>query len=137
MPFKWGKKSKERMKGVTPLLIECATRALYKSRYDMTIPWMGGVRTESEQNEIYLRGHSKADGYKKLSFHQSGFALDVIPTGEDPYSNTLAMNHFSRCMFDVWQDMLIEGKGTNYYLRWGGVWGASGWDKPHYELRKK
>ena len=61
MGFKWGRTSKRRMEGVNPLLIEFAERLIEASRYDLTIPWMGGVRTAEDQKEIYDRGASKCD----------------------------------------------------------------------------
>ena len=71
--FKFGTTSRKRMQGVDPLLIECAERALALSKYDMTIPWMGGIRTAEEQNAIFKDGNSKCDGYEKKSYHQSDF----------------------------------------------------------------
>jgi peptidoglycan L-alanyl-D-glutamate endopeptidase CwlK len=131
--FKFGKKSNERMEGVNPLLIECAERALAKSRYDMTIPWMGGLRTAEEQKSIFEEGNSKCDGYEKESYHQSGNALDVIPVGEMPYLNTTALNHFAQKMFQSWQEMIYQGEAKGR-LEWGGLWGRSGWDKPHWQI---
>jgi peptidoglycan L-alanyl-D-glutamate endopeptidase CwlK len=132
--YNWGNSSKERMRGVNSLLIECATRALRKSSYDMTIPWMGGLRTAEEQNEIFKAGNSKCDGYDKKSYHQTGMALDVIPVGVDPYANTEVLNHFAKKMFEAWQEMIYQGAAKGL-LYWGGHWGASGWDKPHWEIR--
>ena len=122
------------MEGVSPDLIKCAELALHNSKYDMTIPWMGGVRTVEQQRDIFLDGNSKCDGTNKKSYHQSGNALDVIPTGSVPYTQTKKFNHFAQKMFESWQKLLISGdvKGV---LCWGGHWGESGWDKPHWEIR--
>ena len=79
MSFKWGNRSLERMEGVNEFLVECATEALRISKHDMTIPWMGGIRTAEEQNKIFKEGNSKMDGYEKKSYHQSGNALDITP----------------------------------------------------------
>jgi len=132
--YKWGSGSKNRMENVNASLIECATRALAKSKYDMTIPWMGGVRTDREQNDIFKEGNSKCDGYKIKSYHQSGNALDAIPVIKG-YKNTRAMNHFANIMLKEWQKMLVEGKAKGL-MTWGGTFGAQGWDKPHYEIRE-
>ena len=131
--FKWGIKSKERMIGVDEFLIECATRALAKSNYDMTIPWMGGVRTAKEQNALFVDGNTKADGYARKSYHQSGMALDVVPV-DGNYTNTKAFNHFAKLMFSTWQ-VMIYNKEARGLLYWGGHFGKNGWDKPHYEIR--
>lgn len=132
MSYKWGGGSARRMKDVNRDLVECATRALTKSRYDMTIPWMGGVRTDREQNDIFKEGNSKCDGYKIKSYHQTGNALDIIPVDKG-YKNTRAMNYFANLMLITWQEMLIEGSAKGL-LTWGGTFGSQGWDKPHYEV---
>jgi len=134
MSYSWGSKSKERMQGVNELLIECATRALSKSKYDFTVPWMGGIRTAEEQKEIFDAGNSKLDGSPgKESYHQSGNALDVIPTGPAPYTQSRKFNHFAQCMFRSWQEMIYQGEAKGR-LEWGGLWGESGWDKPHWQI---
>lgn len=131
--YKWGAGSISRMEGVNPQLVECATRALAKSKHDMTIPWMGGIRTDREQHDIFKEGNSKCDGYKIKSYHQSGNALDVIPVDKG-YKNTRAMNYFANLMLVTWQEMLIEGSAKGL-MTWGGTFGSQGWDKPHYEIR--
>ena len=132
--YKLGEKSKLSVKGVDQLLIECVERALVKSKYDMTIPWMGGLRTTEEQQAIFSEGHSKCDGVKVTSYHQTGNAIDVIPVGDKPYENTRALNHFANLMLETWQIMIAEGKAKKI-MRWGGTFGSDGWDKPHFEIR--
>jgi peptidoglycan LD-endopeptidase CwlK len=126
--FKLGNRSLERVIGVNPLLVECVERALLVSEFDMTIPWMGGVRKAEEQNALYLQGNSKADGYKKLSYHQSGNAIDVIPV-LGGYGNKEGFKHFSKCMFSEWAKM-----NTGKRLTWGGNW-KTFLDMPHYEIK--
>ncbi len=123
------------MQGVNSLLIECTTRALFKSKYDMTIPYMGGRRTANEQNLIFKEGNSNCDGYKILSAHQSGNAIDVIPVIKG-YKNIRAMNHFARLMLWEWQLMIAEGKAEGYIMEWGGTYGSNSWDRPHYGIKK-
>ncbi len=133
--YKFGRGSLKRAEGVNPDLIECAKRALSRSKYDMTIPWMGGVRSAEDQHKIYLDGNSKCDGYENLSYHQTGNAIDVIPVGniEAAYKNTRALNYFARLMLEEWQDMLTYGEATGIMV-WGGTFGSTGWDKPHFEV---
>lgn len=133
--FNWGNKSVKRMEGVNPLLIKCATLALEISSHDMTIPWRGGVRTAEQQHELFKAGNSKADGFDKKSYHQSGNALDVIAVGANPYENHRAFNHFAKLMFRSWQELIYKGEVTGY-LYWGGHFGQTGWDKPHWETRE-
>lgn len=140
--YRWSERSQRRMQGVDPLLTRCATNALAQSRYDMTIPWMGGVRTPEQQKEIYDRGASKADGTNHLSYHQSGKALDIEPVG---YNNTnpdktylaKARNHFAQQMFNEFSHMKASGMIPEHInLHWGGLWGSTGWDPQHWELRE-
>lgn len=135
MSYKFGSRSKERMMGVQDILIECATRALSISKHDMTIPETGGLRTPQEQNELFKKGYSQMDGFDKKSYHQSGFALDVIPvTG---YDDAGAFRHFAKCMWYSWQLMQKEGKiPNNYYLEYGGHW-TNFVDVPHWQINKK
>ena len=132
--YKFGTKSQARMSDVNLQLVECAKRSLGKSKFDMTIPWMGGKRTATQQNDIFKEGNSKCDGYKIESFHQSGNALDIIPVVKG-YKNTRAMNRFARTMLITWQEMLINNEAEGVMI-WGGTFGSQGWDKPHYEIRK-
>lgn len=134
MSYKFGSKSLRFTEGVDATLMLCAIRALAKSKYDMTIPWMGGLRTDREQNDIYKEGNSKCDGYKIKSYHQSGNAIDIIPVDKG-YKNTRGMNHFANLMLKEWQQMILEGFTTKV-MTWGGTFGAQGWDKPHYEIRE-
>lgn len=134
MSYKFGSRSIDRMQGVNSDIIKCAELALSNSKYDMTVPWMGGVRTVEEQNAIFLEGNTKCDGYSKKSYHQSGNALDIIPVGSAPYTKTKEFNHFAQRMYESWQKLLVAGE-VKGLLCWGGLWGQSGWDKPHWEIR--
>lgn len=133
MTYKWGAGSINRMEGVDLMLVECATRALAKSRYDMTIPWMGGLRTDREQHDIFKEGNSKCDGFKIKSYHQSGNAIDVIPVNKG-YKGIREMNYFANLMLKEWQSMLLKGE-VDKLMTWGGTFGANSWDRPHYEIR--
>lgn len=146
MGYAWGLKSYERMERVNPYLVECAEIVISESIYDLTIPWMGGVRTASEQNAIFKEGNSKCDGFDVLSYHQveaatNGFgnALDIIPSGVDkPYEDTRKLNYVGRAMLTTWQELVFkyaqEGEDIGVMI-WGGTFGASSWDRPHFEIR--
>lgn len=147
--FIWGKLSKRRMQGVYPYLLECASMTLNDSIYDLWIPWMGGVRTAKEQyNDIFLKGNSKCDGFENLSFHQIeasctgyGMALDILPVvgdGVDPYKQLRKLNYVGRLMLMNWQELVykyaLEGIDIGVMV-WGGTFGATSWDRPHFEIR--
>lgn len=145
MGYAWGKTSKQRMEGVWPYLVECANNTIEESIYDLTIPWMGGVRLAEEQNAIFKEGNSKCDGYEVLSYHQVeasdtgfGMALDIIPVGADPYANTRVLNYTGRLMMINWQELIFkyaqEGIDIGVMI-WGGTFGKSSWDRPHFEIR--
>ena len=130
MGFKWGNRSIQRTIGVNNTLMNCATLALKKSQHDMTIPWMGGLRTAEQQNRIFKTGASTLDGFTRKSYHQTGNALDVIPV-HGGYSNDKAFRHFAQCMFNAWQEMEVKG----YRLEWGGHW-QDFLDQPHWQIIK-
>jgi peptidoglycan L-alanyl-D-glutamate endopeptidase CwlK len=132
--YVFGTTSIRRAEGVNTNLFTCARRALSKSKYDMTIPWRGGFRTAEEQNELYKDGSTRADGYDKMSYHQSGNALDIKPCSKDKETINHAYTHFAKLMFREWQRMLIEDSSIGT-LEWGGLWKNS-WDIRHYEVKQ-
>ena len=133
MSYRFGDRSIKRLEGVHENLIVCASKALYASDFDMTIPWMGGLRTAKEQNEIFKKGYSQRDGYTRKSYHQTGMAIDIIPV-DGGYTNGAGFRHFAGKMFSQWQSMIKNGQiPENMYLEWGGHW-TSFIDKPHWQV---
>ena len=76
--YKFSQSSINNMRGVDPQLVKVAYEALKISRIDFGIPSTGGLRTSDEQNQLYIDGKSKCDGYSKKSLHQTGQALDFF-----------------------------------------------------------
>ena len=131
--YKLGRRSLKNLKGVNPILIEILNRALEissnrKDGVDFTIISTAGIRTAEEQNELFRRGVSKADGYIKLSYHQSGNALDVVP-----YVNGGASWEEAE-LLKVAVCMLQAANDLNYKLEWGGFWKTFK-DLPHYQIK--
>tara|TARA_R110000744_G_scaffold275082_3_gene388070 strand:+ start:6089 stop:6490 length:402 start_codon:yes stop_codon:yes gene_type:complete len=131
--YKFGKKSLKNREGVNPKLIEISDRALEissnrKGGVDFVIIGSAGLRTAEQQNELFNRGVSKADGYEKLSYHQSGNALDVVP-----FVNGRA-SWDEKHLLSVAVCMLQAAKELNYELEWGGFW-KSFKDLPHYQIK--
>ena len=127
-----GRKSLENLKGVNPILIEILERALEISSFrkdgvDFTIINTAGIRTPQEQNRLFRQGVSNADGYKKISKHQTGDALDVVP-----YVNGGA-SWDEKELLKVAVCMLQASKELGYNLKWGGFWRTFK-DLPHYQL---
>jgi peptidoglycan LD-endopeptidase CwlK len=128
--FKFSRRSKKRLEGVDPKMVELMERALKKSPIDFGIPEFGGLRKNYEQNGLFLKGLSKADGYKKLSNHQSGKAIDVYA-----YINGKASWRPIHLAI-IAGVVLAEAKEMGMIVRWGGTFGSKlfmGWDKPHFE----
>ena len=81
--FRFGKNSRKNMEGVEEMIIKLAERVLAKSDNDFGIPKYGGKRDEAIQLELYNtrdkngKRITKCDGVKKLSYHQSGWALYI------------------------------------------------------------
>lgn len=118
------------MEGVNKDLVFIATLALENCNFDMRIPWMGGLRTDEDQNKIFERGFSRCDGYDKKSYHQSGNAIDIIPVNlYDDIEAESAFHEFSILMKQYWFDYKRKGE-----LEWGGDW-SSFIDKPHWQVK--
>ena len=131
--YKLGSKSKKNLIGVNPILIEILNRALqisYKRKdgVDFTIIKTAGIRTAEEQNKLFLKGNSKADGYDKISYHQTGKALDVVP-----YVNGGA-SWEEKELLKVAVCMLQAAAELNHKIEWGGFWRTFK-DLPHYQIK--
>ena len=138
MTFKLSARSKERRDGVDPKLIELDDLALSLTLIDFGHPDYAGLRDAEEQLILYKRGVSQCDGYKKVSKHQSGKALDFYA-----YVNGRASwdpEHLAIIATAYFQAASILG----YKIRWGGLWKKKkptyingipyGWDMGHIEL---
>ena len=155
MAYSFGRTSHKRMLGVDDALTRTAVTALSFSPIDMSIPWRGGLRTASQQKELFDMGNSRADGYRNKSYHQSGKALDIVPfvDGEIDYTATDRFVEFANLMLETFKFLQAIGQiPRDLYLHWGGFWSAKdnngdgilstindefGWDKPHWEIRTK
>jgi len=150
--FNWGKRSVKNINTVNNLLQILSQRLILVTPYDIGVLNSGGKRTAEEQNAIYQAGNSKCDGYKKLSYHQSGLAIDFVPyiDGKFTWANGKAFLTIAKLTLEIWEDMVLEGITEDYHLHWGGFWNAKdldndglleisdklGWDGAHFELRK-
>ena len=125
--FKLSDKSKQRREGIDPRLIEISDLAIQISVIDFGIPGDGGLRTAERQNELFEDGKSKADGYDKLSEHQSGNALDFYAYVDGAAS--WEPEHLAMVAAAFLQAAAMLG----YKLKWGGLW-KSFKDMPHVQL---
>jgi peptidoglycan L-alanyl-D-glutamate endopeptidase CwlK len=144
MKYKFSKTSLKRMEKLEPTLQEILHKALEISEQDFSV--ISGYRTAEEQNELYKKGLSEADGYKIKSSHQTGLAVDIAPyiKGKGICWNInkcpLAWLHVVRAMKRAsWllRDKLIKN-GFESQIFWGGAWNiGNSWDTPHFQLIRR
>jgi len=137
MTFSLSARSRRRREGVNPRLIEINDLALTLSPIDFGIPNHGGLRTSEEQNGLFKTGKSKADGYVKEGYHQTGDALDfyAFVNGHASWQE----DHLTMVAAAHLQAASILGYG----LEWGGFWKSNklingipyGWDMAHIQLK--
>lgn len=91
-------------------------------------------RTYLVQADAFRRGASKCDGVRKLSMHQAGLAVDIVPIDE----HGRATWDYAKYVDDYKR---IGAIGKACGLEWGGDWlpidakTGLGWDAPHHEFR--
>ena len=106
---KFGKRSKERLKGVDVRLVNVLNEAV--KYYDITI--IEGLRSQERQNELVAQGKSKT----KFGKHVDGKAVDIAPYPID----WNARDDFH--MLGGFMLGIAAKMGVN--IRWGGDWNAS------------
>lgn len=147
--YAFSQTSLDRLATVHPDLQKVAHRALrismrrHDGGVDFSIPAYGGKRTAEEQNELFKKGVSKADGYEKPSYHQTGLALDVIPyvTHEKVKGNAIYTKHISSQKRDLYFHiigvcMLQAAAELGVVITWGGNWRTFK-DLPHFQKPKE
>ena len=111
---RFGKKSKERLKGVD-IKLQHILRQLIKIM-DVTI--IEGVRSKEKQQEYFKDGKSKIDGVTKKGMHQLGKAVDLAPYPVD-WKNTKRFYYMGGMLRGI-------SKQLNIKVRWGGDWDSDG-----------
>lgn len=124
--FEFSGASEANMRGVNPIMIAIADRALQITKIDFGVPSDGGVRGASEQHRLFLDGKSPLDGYKRKSYHQSGNALDVFAYVDGKASWDMCHLSMVACA------MLQAAAEFGRKLEWGGLWDNP--DGPHFQL---
>lgn len=125
--YRLSKRSKKNSEGVDPRLIDIRDLAIQITAIDFGIPESGGVRTAEEQRILFEALKSKADGYNKLSYHQSGKALDFYAYVDGHASWD------GKHLATVAAAFLQAASLLGYKLKWGGLW-KSFKDMPHVQL---
>ncbi|WP_128330268.1 M15 family metallopeptidase [Apibacter sp. HY039] len=141
--YKFSQRSYNTLKGIHPDLITVLVTAIQNSPYDFTLT--NGVRTTSEQQELYSKGRSQpgpkvtyTDGIKNKSNHQLkedsfGYAVDLYPYFEGAVQ--VQGEEVAKRLTAIAQHIIQTGKKLNIMIEWGGNW-KSFKDTPHFELKK-
>jgi peptidoglycan L-alanyl-D-glutamate endopeptidase CwlK len=75
--YKFGRRSREKLEGTQEIVKVLARKALKYTTVDFSV--IDGRRTQTEQKAMFDAGKSELDGSMKISDHQTGLAIDVIP----------------------------------------------------------
>ena len=108
---------------------------------DFSIPEFGGLRTAEDQNALFKKGVSKADGYDKPSYHQTGLALDVIPyvKAEGIKGNAIYTKKISKqkrdLSFHIVASCMLEAATRLGVKLTAGINWQSFKDAPHYQIK--
>ena len=108
--YRFGKRSRERLKGVKPELIFILNELI--KIMDVTI--IEGLRSKERQEQLLAQGKTKT----KYSKHIEGKAVDLAP---------YPIDWEDREMFHYMGGMLRGlGKAMGVNIRWGGDWDSDG-----------
>ena len=121
MAFRFGARSKERLKGVHPDLVAVMNRALQISPMDCT--FVEGLRTEARQKQLVAAGASMT----MRSRHLTGHAVDIAPW----------VGGTVRWDWPLFHKLAVAVKSAAVELsvpiEWGGDW-RNFKDGPHWQL---
>lgn len=106
---KFGKRSKDRLKGVNPDLVAVLEEVV--KHFDISI--IEGLRSQKRQDELVSEGKSKT----KFGKHVQGNAVDLAPYPID--WNARDDFHY------LGGFVLAIANSMNIKIRWGGDWNAS------------
>ena len=97
-----------------------------------------GFRTVARQKWLYAQGRTRRgpvitfkNGVESKSFHQSGFAADVIFANEDGSHYWPPLRMPNGKLAPEWA--LLASSAKSHRLTWGGSWKTV--DSPHLEYR--
>tara|TARA_R100000805_G_C3563277_1_gene71467 strand:+ start:221 stop:601 length:381 start_codon:yes stop_codon:yes gene_type:complete len=107
---KFGKRSKDRLKGVNPKLVNILNELI--KIMDVTI--IEGLRSKERQKELLAQGKSKT----KYSKHLEGKAVDLAPYPID-WEDRERFHYMGGMLRGI-------AKQLNINVRWGGDWDNDG-----------
>jgi peptidoglycan L-alanyl-D-glutamate endopeptidase CwlK len=110
---KFGKRSRERLKGVDSKLVNVLNEVV--KYFDITV--IEGLRSQERQNELVAQGKSKT----KFGKHVQGKAVDIAPYPID-WNSRDDFHYLGGFVLGVASKMGID-------VRWGGDWSDSSLSK--------
>ena len=143
--FVFGKRSKRCLYGdgkvgpVLPITIELCNRALRHTTVDFGV--IDGRRTAEQQRELYNKGMTTLDGVNRLSDHQYGLAVDVLPVVRDENKNRLDPFDINNIIvrdawLEVYRAFMRAGMELKITLEFGlGYNIGGGRDWPHISIK--
>ena len=149
MGYKFGNKSKEKLYDCHRDLQKIMTLAISKSKVDFGIS--EGFRSIERQNQLFIEGKSKIDGYNKKGKHNynPSLAVDIFAYHSDikirrkiAYDK-MTLAYIGGVIDSSAQELYNKGEIT-HLIRWGANWDNDGIidydqsfdDFPHFELIK-
>ena len=108
--YKFGRKSKERLKGVDHRLIKVLDELI--KIMDVTV--IEGLRSEERQKELLEKGATKV----KYSRHMEGKAVDLAPYPID-WENRDGFHYLGGMIRGIAHQLVLK-------IRWGGDWNSDG-----------
>jgi len=106
----FGSRSRQRLEGINPKLIQLTHRALQLSSVDFGVTC--GMRTQHEQNQLRASGASQIN----RSRHQDGMAIDIFVYVDG--KGTWELDHYITAA----EGFALAAKEMEVDLRWGGGW---------------
>ena len=118
MSYNLSLRSRQRLSGVNPLLVDVVKRAIEITKQDFSVT--EGVRNINRQKELVNSGASKTMN----SRHLTGHAVDLVP-----YPVSWDWEYF----YPIAEAMKQAAEDLGVDIEWGGDW-KSFPDGPHFQL---
>ncbi len=155
--YKWSNRSQGNIDTTNQMVRVFCAYLIRRATQDVCVLGSGGRRTAAMQRSIYDKGHSKCDGVVQKSYHQSGWAVDLVAyvDGRPNWASKGAYLSLARTAQEVWRLMQANGEdidphtGRRMHMHQGIYWGSKdlnndrildsndklGWDLAHVEWR--
>jgi len=141
MKYKLGKNTTENLESIlitgkksSRILVQAVKDFINDTPMDFCVIENGGYRSAEMQNELFLKGNSKCDGYDKKSYHQTGLAVDLVP-----WINKKRSWNRENCLYLAGAFMAYCNR-MNIPITGGADWNGDGnlkdgWDPCHFQIK--